>query len=97
MKAFRFHWRAARDVEEASAFYEARDTEVAARFLQELNAVIERARLRPLLFRVVRANVRRALLRRFPYALLFVLKDELVVIIGVAHLSRMPTFWVNRL
>ncbi len=41
--------------------------------------------------------VRRALLSRFPYAVLFLELAVDVRIIAIAHLKRDPEYWLNRL
>jgi plasmid stabilization system protein ParE len=44
----------------------------------------------------VRGETRRALLRRFPYAIYFRLLDEEIVILGVVHGRRHPRIWERR-
>jgi hypothetical protein len=46
---------------------------------------------------VIYKNVRRALLRRFPYALMFVIEaDETLTVIACFHGSRDPEHWQKR-
>jgi len=45
---------------------------------------------------VVRRNTRRALLRRFPYAVFFRTYDEIVVIVACMHGRRNPRRWQVR-
>jgi hypothetical protein len=47
----------------------------------------------PRQFPVVFKNVPRALLRHFPYALFFVVEDEILLIIACFHASRDPLQW----
>lgn len=42
-------------------------------------------------------GVRRALCRRFPYAVAFLEADETIYVVAYAHLSRRPGYWTNRL
>ena len=44
----------------------------------------------PLVGQVVRPGIRRRLLRRFPYAVLYSLDDDEILIVAVAHQSREP-------
>jgi len=44
-------------------------------------------------YREIRPRVRRALLRRFPYMIFFVVEPERVVIIGVVHVRQSPDVW----
>jgi len=51
----------------------------------------------PRQFPVVFKNVRRALLRRFPYSLFFVIEtDETLSVIACFHASRNPARWQRR-
>lgn len=40
--------------------------------------------------------MRRCLLARFPYGLIFVADQDAIVIIAVAHLHREPRYWIDR-
>jgi toxin ParE1/3/4 len=42
-------------------------------------------------------GVRRKLLQRFPYAIVFVETEEVVRVISVMHGHRRPAFWRRRL
>lgn len=44
----------------------------------------------------LRPGVRRRILRRFPYSVLYSADDEEVVILAVAHQSRRPGYWRRR-
>jgi hypothetical protein len=51
----------------------------------------------PRQFPVIYKNIRRALLRRFPYALMFVIEaDETMTVIACFHGSRDPVHWQKR-
>ena len=66
-------------------------------FRQAVDAVIERMSANPLQFPVFYKNVRRALLRRFPYALMFVIEpDDTLIVIACFHGSREPAHWQKR-
>jgi plasmid stabilization system protein ParE len=64
------------------------------RFRQAVDAVIDRMSASPRQFPVIYKNVHRALLRRFPYALMFVIElDDTVTVIACFHGSRDPAHW----
>jgi hypothetical protein len=50
----------------------------------------------PLRFPIVSNGVRRAMLRRFPFAVFFVVDDDRSTVIAVMHLHRDPTSWGQR-
>jgi hypothetical protein len=45
---------------------------------------------------IVLESIRRRLVRRFPYALLYSLRPGLVRILAVMSLRRRPNYWVGR-
>jgi hypothetical protein len=45
---------------------------------------------------VLRGEVRRRLLRRFPYALLYKIKPDSIRILAVMNLRRRPSYWLGR-
>jgi toxin ParE1/3/4 len=44
-----------------------------------------------------RRDVRARVMRRFPYTILYVIRDEGVVVVAVAHQHRAPGYWLTRL
>jgi plasmid stabilization system protein ParE len=42
-------------------------------------------------------DVRRFLLRRFPYVIVFAVEDGAVLVVAVAHCGRRPNYWRDRL
>ena len=50
----------------------------------------------PLKYSVLRSGVRRALARRFPYAIYFSVEDDVIVVLAVLHTARNPAEWQRR-
>jgi toxin ParE1/3/4 len=42
-------------------------------------------------------GARRFLLKRFSYSIVYILRDDLMIIVAVAHTKRSPNYWVDRL
>lgn len=84
------------DVEAAFHWYERESPGLGLDFLAELRAVYARIAEGPLLYRDLRAGIRRALLRRFPYAVYFVVEETVVVVLAVLHAQRDPAAWQTR-
>lgn len=78
------------DIEAAAAWYEEQQSGLGLRFVDAVDHVLTRIRHTPLQFPEISANVRRALLQTFPYAVYFRATEELVVIVAVLHLRRDP-------
>jgi hypothetical protein len=41
-------------------------------------------------------GLRRAVLSRFPYGLVYGQKPDSIVVVAVAHLHREPRYWIDR-
>lgn len=81
---------------EAQDWYEERSPGLGRRFRHEIDVVVERMIANPRQFPVVFQNVRRALARRFPYSIFFVIEGAMLVVIACFHGSRDPLQKRNR-
>ena len=81
------------EVIEAQDWYEREAPGLGRHFREAIDALIERMSANPRQFPVVFKDVRRALLRRFPYSLFFVMEGETLLVIACFHASRDPAQW----
>jgi len=96
MSGLVFRPSAEEDAEEAALWYERQRPGLGSRFPVELGAVLHRIREAPLQFPRVSATVRRAMLGRFPYAVYFVIEEEVIVLLAILHMHRHPDTWKER-
>ena len=87
---------AAAELEDARLWYEERRAGLGADFIECVDEALERIDAAPLAHPRVHGEVRRVLLRRFPYAVFFVVEPERVVVLAVFHASRAPSIWQGR-
>lgn len=66
------------------------------RFRDELEATLEKIEAFPTGFPVVFGDIRRANLRRFPYAVFFHQRGEHFFVLAVVHHARHPGGWKRR-
>jgi plasmid stabilization system protein ParE len=90
--------RAEAEIAEAILYYEEQSLNGADRFIQAFDVAVERICRHPKQFAfyegaVLRNPLRRALVDRFPYLVLFQADDTEVVVVAVAHASRRPGYW----
>jgi toxin ParE1/3/4 len=84
------------DAEEAAAWYEGQRAGLGIEFVLELDAAIEKAAETPELYERQYREARRALLRRFPYAVYFVFEHGVVEVFAILHQQRKPSRWQSR-
>ena len=87
--------RAEDDIRDARDWYDRIRPELGQRFGDELDAVIERLGDYPLIYAPIYRGIRRAMTRRFPYAVYFVVEDDRVSVLRVLHYARDPREWRN--
>lgn len=85
------------DIAEAYRWYEGRRTGLGEEFLSSADACLEGIRRWPEMYTVVHQTFRRALIRRFPYAVFYEHSDGKATIYAVFHTARSPEKWKSRL
>ncbi len=84
------------EIAEAACWYSSRIPELGAAFLSAIDATMESIVNNPEIYPVVHKKIRRALTRRFPYQIFYVVGDECVVVLAAFHARRDPREWKNR-
>lgn len=98
MKRFRFHPEARIEAQAAATWYRGQSREAARGFTDAVAEGVQSIRERPEAWATWRrVDVRRRVLRRFPYSIFFVVENDIVIIVAVAHHRRRPGYWLPRL
>ena len=97
VKPIRVHPEALLEAEAAVEWYGQRSPHAAGRLVAELRSVLGRIQQAPREFPKLAFNVRRKVLGRFPYLVVFRETTTEIEIIAVAHGRRRPGYWLERL
>lgn len=92
-----YHPEAEAELAAAARFYERKVPGLGTRFRGEVDAAVPRILETPDRWRVLEHGIRRFLMRRFPYSILYRIEGEVVRILVVKHHRRHPDFWKGRL
>lgn len=84
------------DLLEAIRWYDERDQELADDLLRRVYKCIASVERSPRLFPIVHRQMRRALVRRFPYQILYEIESEEIIIYAIYHSARDPHVWKIR-
>lgn len=87
---------AERELEEAFWWYERQRSGLGLEFLLAFDAAVESLRRLPEGHELVALKTRKALLRRFPYLVLYAVEAERVLVTAVFHGRRDPQRWSDR-
>jgi plasmid stabilization system protein ParE len=94
--SYSFHPEAEEEFIEAIAYYESCEPGLGLDFSRQVHATIRNVVDYPTLWPAVEAKIRRCLVNRFPYGVLYSIKSDGVLILAVMHLHRDPTYWKRR-
>lgn len=94
---YTFHPGAEAEFLESIAFYEAQAPGLGAAFIDEFDAVITLVCKAPKQWQVERKpDIRRALLHRFPFSIVYRERSGEIQILAIAHSHRRHQYWLIR-
>ena len=96
MLQLNFTTEALKDIEEAVLWYEEQRLGLSYDFELCLEAGISEIIRVPAIFQVRHKNVHVHYIKRFPFGIHYILKEDSIIIIGIFHTSRSPKNWKKR-
>ena len=91
-----YHPKAADEYDEAIDYYEDCQTGLGKQLTQEIDASVKLILAFPIAWTLLEGEVRRILIRRFPFGLLYILRNDEIYILAVMNLNRNPNYWKTR-
>jgi plasmid stabilization system protein ParE len=95
-KRLRIRSEAQQEINEAFEWYFARSPEAAEAFLAEIETSLQQIVSHPRLYPIFSENTRRRVLNRFPYSVFYIEKEDLILVVAVAHAKQRPGYWKKR-
>lgn len=97
-RALRVEREALDELSEAAEWYEEQREGLGVELVEEIERTLMRVRRLPALFPQImeRPLVRRALVKRFPYAVVFIAHEDAIHVLAYAHAKRRPLYWAHR-
>jgi plasmid stabilization system protein ParE len=92
----RLHRDALRELDDAADYYDRESVGLGSVFVDEVEAGLARIRLHSDAAPEIASGVRKLVLARFPYSLIYEPRDDFVRILAVAHQRRRPHYWRER-
>ena len=94
---YSFHVEAETELNEAIEYYEDKEKGLGYDFAVEVYSALERTASYPKAWPTFEGEIRRSLVRRFPYGVLYSVEIGEIYIVAVMHLHRDPEYWRHRL
>jgi plasmid stabilization system protein ParE len=84
------------ELDDAFVWYEEHMQGLGRELLDEVDRSIRRIARWPLAGKEISPDVRRCLVKRFPYGIIYGIEEDTIVVVSFAHLHRKPFYWVER-
>lgn len=94
---YEFHPDALAEYMNAALYYASCQAGLEQRFIAAVEHAIQLISESPERWRIIDEDIRRCLTKVFPYAVLYTIEADYILIIAVMHCNREPGYWRNRL
>jgi len=82
---------------EAAIYYEMQVENLGENFLDIIETAVVEIAENPKTWPEIEQDIRRRLVRRFPYSILYAIHENEIIIVANMHQKQKPRYWVDRL
>jgi len=91
------HELAEKELIDSCDFYDEQVFGLGLKFISDVETTIKLIAINPLAFPIYFKDYRRAILRKFPFTLIYKIEQETILIMAIAHQKRKPKYFVKRI
>ena len=95
--SYSFHLEARQEFFQAIDYYDSREAGLGYDFANEVYLSLKLVVSHPQAWPVIKEGIRRALINRFPYGILYSIDNDHIFVIAVMHLHQEPDYWQYRI
>lgn len=92
-----FHELAGKEFLETRDYYDALVFGLGEKFVNEVEICLKIIKTNPLAYPVTKQNVRKAVIIKFPFSILYRVDGNVIYILAVMHQKREPLYWAERM
>lgn len=92
-----FHPEALAEYSQAIQYYAEQRVDLAQAFIDAVENAVYRLREAPNRYPSVAPGIRRCIVRKFPYSILYMVEADSILILAVTHGKQRPGYWRSRL
>lgn len=97
MKSVFFHQAAKEELLNARDYYDDLSFGLGKSFVIEIEKTINIIKKNPLAYPIIKKNLHKAVIMKFPYSVLYVIERERIYLLAIMHQKRKPLYWKNRI
>ena len=84
------------ELDDAINYYETQSYGLGLSFKNEAKSTIQRLSIFPTAWTQIKPNIRRCIMHKFPYNVLYSIEKDSILVIAIAHHHRKPRYWDKR-
>jgi plasmid stabilization system protein ParE len=65
-------------------------------FILSIDATLASIARYPFITSKIHKNIRRRLIKRFPFGIFYIVSDKNIIVLAILHLKRNPKIWIER-
>jgi toxin ParE1/3/4 len=88
---------AEQDIRESTEYYQGMDVDLDKQFLKVINQAFQLISDNPLSFPSVNPNIRKFVVKNFPFNIFYIAAKDIIYILAVFHMKRDPKKWKERI
>ena len=96
LRQVEYHPEAKSELRESGIWYDDKVDGLGLEFLLEVKNAESRILQNPQLCPIYEAGTRRYIMQRFPFAVIYLVSEQKIQIVAVAHCKRRPEYWKDR-
>jgi hypothetical protein len=85
------------ELDDEIIYYEEQVSGLGIEFLDEILKTFKRIKLNPKAWTLFSKRTRRCLVHRFPYGVIYQIRENEILIIAIANLHKKPDYWRDRI
>ncbi len=78
-------------------YYEEQQTNLGNKFKSEVYNTLKRIQKFPNMFVKVKKDIRKCIVNKFPFNILYSIEGNNILVIAIAHHHRSPDYWIDRI
>ena len=92
-----FHPEVEEEISYSYHWYEEKSKGLGNKSISEIQNSLERIKANPRANQIVEKEIRRSLISKFPFGILYATENDTVYVLAVMHLKKKPFYWLNRM
>ena len=84
------------ELDDTIGYYELQLEGLGKRYKEDVRTSLNRISIFPEAWTMVRPNIRKCVMHKFPYNILYTIDENTILVIAIAHHHRLPDYWVDR-